>query len=102
MIDHTALIALVRQRIADKRVLALVKAFLKAGVMTTTRSSGGDVDRNPAGRDLTDQHTSRRRSVTHAQIRRASLIPIQSERSGCRETCSASDSGFHIPVERGP
>ncbi|MGK8509634.1 reverse transcriptase domain-containing protein [Nocardia asiatica] len=33
-IDHTALMERVRHRIADKRVLALVKAFLKAGVLT--------------------------------------------------------------------
>ena len=33
-IDHTALMGRVRQRVKDKRVLALVKAFLKAGVLT--------------------------------------------------------------------
>jgi RNA-directed DNA polymerase len=33
-IDHTALMDRVRRRVKDKRVLALVKAFLKAGVMT--------------------------------------------------------------------
>ena len=33
-IDHTALMDRVRQRVGDKRVLALVKAFLKAGVLT--------------------------------------------------------------------
>ncbi|WP_241825102.1 group II intron reverse transcriptase/maturase [Micromonospora sp. CB01531] len=33
-IDHTALMDRVRLRIKDKRVLALVKAFLKAGVLT--------------------------------------------------------------------
>ncbi len=33
-IDHAALMDRVRARIKDKRVLALVKAFLKAGVMT--------------------------------------------------------------------
>ncbi|MFE9922696.1 group II intron reverse transcriptase/maturase [Streptomyces sp. NPDC005774] len=33
-IDHTALMDRVRTRIKDKRVLALVKAFLKAGVLT--------------------------------------------------------------------
>jgi RNA-directed DNA polymerase len=33
-IDHTALMDRVRARIKDKRVLALVKAFLKAGVLT--------------------------------------------------------------------
>src|SRR5206468_6914153 len=33
-IDHTALMDRVRRRIGDKRVLALVKAFLKAGILT--------------------------------------------------------------------
>ena len=33
-IDHTALMGRVRHRIGDKRVLHLVKAFLKAGVLT--------------------------------------------------------------------
>ncbi len=33
-IDHTALMGRVRTRIADKRVLTLVKAFLKAGILT--------------------------------------------------------------------
>jgi RNA-directed DNA polymerase len=32
-IDHTALMGRVRRRIGDKRVLALVKAFLKAGIL---------------------------------------------------------------------
>ncbi len=34
-IDHAALLDRVRCRVSDKRVLALVKAFLKAGIMTT-------------------------------------------------------------------
>lgn len=33
-IDHTALLGRVRTRIKDKRVLALVRAFLKAGILT--------------------------------------------------------------------
>ena len=32
-IDHTALMARLRRRVGDKRVLALVKAFLKAGIL---------------------------------------------------------------------
>ncbi|MGP4029355.1 reverse transcriptase domain-containing protein [Actinomadura sp. 3N407] len=35
-IDHTALMDRVRARVGDKRVLRLVKAFLKAGVFTET------------------------------------------------------------------
>lgn len=34
MIDHTALMGRVRARVKDKRVLRLVKAFLKAGILT--------------------------------------------------------------------
>jgi len=33
-IDHAALLGRVRRRVADKRVLALVKAFLKAGILS--------------------------------------------------------------------
>jgi len=33
-IDHTALMGRVRRRIGDRRVLALVKAFLKAGILS--------------------------------------------------------------------
>jgi RNA-directed DNA polymerase len=44
-IDHTALMVRLRRRIKDKRVGALVKAFLKAGVMTTA----GHREETPAG-----------------------------------------------------
>lgn len=37
-IDHPALMAQVRRRVADKRVLALVKAFLKSGILTEDKS----------------------------------------------------------------
>ena len=40
-IDHTALMGRVRNRIADKRILNLVKAFLRAGVLS---ESGGNQD----------------------------------------------------------
>ena len=36
-ISHPALMDRVRQRVGDKRVLALVKAFLKAGILTEER-----------------------------------------------------------------
>ena len=36
MIDHTVLLDRVRIRVKDKRIVALVKAFLKAGIMTET------------------------------------------------------------------
>ena len=49
MIDHVALMGRVRTRIGDKRVLALVKAFLKAGVMTTTGTREGTLTGTPQG-----------------------------------------------------
>ena len=48
-IDHAALMDRVRARITDKRVLALVKAFLKAGVMTATGSREGSITGTPQG-----------------------------------------------------
>ncbi len=44
-IDHTALMGRVRARIKDKRVLRLVKAFLKAGILTEL----GDVEDTHTG-----------------------------------------------------
>lgn len=41
----------VRARIADRRVLGLVKAFLIAGVLSEGRGGQGQQDRHPAGPD---------------------------------------------------
>jgi RNA-directed DNA polymerase len=48
-IDHTALMDRVRRRISDKRVLALVKAFLKAGVMTRSGNREDSLTGTPQG-----------------------------------------------------
>jgi RNA-directed DNA polymerase len=48
-IDHTALIGRVRRRIGDKRVLALVKAFLKAGILTEDRQREDTTAGTPQG-----------------------------------------------------
>ena len=44
-IDHSALMGRVRRRIGDKRILALVKAFLKSGILA---EDGMDGRRSPA------------------------------------------------------
>jgi RNA-directed DNA polymerase len=44
-LSHCAVMDRVRARVKDKRVLALVKAFLKAGILTET----GDQEDTPAG-----------------------------------------------------
>ena len=49
MIDHVALMDRVRRRIADKRVLALVKAFLKSGVLTTSGDREQTLTGTPQG-----------------------------------------------------
>ena len=47
---HTALMDRVRHRIGDKRVLALVKAFLKSGILTEDGVMTGHEDRHPPRR----------------------------------------------------
>ena len=48
-IDHTALMERVRHRIGDKRVLSLVKAFLKAGVLSEDGSPRATITGTPQG-----------------------------------------------------
>lgn len=48
-IDHVALMDRLRCRIGDKRVLALIKSFLKAGVMTTIGTREGTITGTPQG-----------------------------------------------------
>ena len=48
-IDHTALMDRVRARVKDKRVLRLVKGFLKAGVMTETGQQQASDTGTPQG-----------------------------------------------------
>ncbi|GLX02271.1 group II intron reverse transcriptase/maturase [Microtetraspora sp. NBRC 16547] len=48
-IDHTALMERVRCRVKDKRVLALVKAFLKAGILTELGENKSTTTGTPQG-----------------------------------------------------
>jgi RNA-directed DNA polymerase len=48
-IDHVALMDRVRVRVKDKRVLALVKAFLKAGIMTEFGDRNETISGTPQG-----------------------------------------------------
>jgi RNA-directed DNA polymerase len=52
-ISHTALMERVRRRIADKRVLALVKAFLKAGILSEDGAVRDTITGTPQGGILT-------------------------------------------------
>jgi RNA-directed DNA polymerase len=48
-IDHAALMDRVRRRVGDKRVLALVKAFLKSGLLTVGGKEIGTITGTPQG-----------------------------------------------------
>jgi RNA-directed DNA polymerase len=48
-IDHQALMCRVRRRVADKRVLALIKAFLRAGILTEHGDFEDTVTGTPQG-----------------------------------------------------
>lgn len=48
-ISHTALMERVRARVADKRVVALVKAFLKAGILSEDGSHRNSITGTPQG-----------------------------------------------------
>ncbi len=48
-IDHNALMTRVRRRIADKRVLALVKAFLRSGILTEDGNDRATITGTPQG-----------------------------------------------------
>ncbi|MFY1674020.1 group II intron reverse transcriptase/maturase [Plantactinospora sp. WMMB334] len=48
-IDHTALMDRVRQRVGDKRVLTLIKAFLKAGILTELGHREESITGTPQG-----------------------------------------------------
>ena len=48
-IDHTALLGRVRSRVGDKRVLGLVKAFLKAGILTEDQAMENTTAGTPQG-----------------------------------------------------
>jgi RNA-directed DNA polymerase len=48
-IDHSALMGRVRRRIEDKRILDLVKAFLRAGVLSEDGVSRGTIAGTPQG-----------------------------------------------------
>jgi len=48
-IDHTALMGRVRERVGDKRVLSLVKAFLRAGILSEDGVSRDTITGTPQG-----------------------------------------------------
>src|ERR1019366_2501714 len=54
-IDHSALMDRVRRRIGDKRILGLVKAFLKSGILSEDGMDRATITGTPQGGILTPQ-----------------------------------------------
>jgi hypothetical protein len=55
-ISHAALMDRVRQRVADKRVLHLVKAFLRAGILTEDGQHRQTITGTPQGGLCSAEH----------------------------------------------
>ena len=88
-IDHTALLGRVRHRVGDKRVVGLVKAFLRAGILTEEGNDRRTITGTPQGGILSpllanialsvlDEHFTRKWEAlgppwTRAKHRRAGL-----------------------------
>lgn len=88
-IDHTALMGRVRRRVGDKRVLDLVKAFLRAGILTEEGLDRTTITGTPQGGVLSpllanialsvlDEHFTRKWEAlgpewTRAKLRRAGV-----------------------------
>jgi len=72
-ISHTVLMQRVRARVKDKRVLALVKAFLKAGVLTETRHHEDSYTGTPQGGILSPLIFNVAMSVLDEHVHKPSL-----------------------------
>jgi len=116
-IDHTALMGRVRARIGDKRVLALVKAFLKAGILSEDQVHRSSNTGTPQGGILSpllanialevlDEHFAQVwASISLTRVDRsrplmptAGLCRVRVERPCCYMTFAPA--GRHNPVNR--
>jgi RNA-directed DNA polymerase len=70
-IDHTALTTRVRRRVGDKRVLALVKAFLKAGILAEDGAMRDTTSGTPQGGILSPLLSNLALSALDEQFARA-------------------------------
>ncbi|GAA4932765.1 group II intron reverse transcriptase/maturase [Nonomuraea thailandensis] len=104
-ISHSALMDRVRQRVGDKRVLALIKAFLKAGILTKDRVVKDTETGTPQGGILSpllanvalsvlDEHFAPRRDPKARQTTAATgLAPAEPLRRRLGATGSGQPSG---------
>ena len=94
-IDHTALMGRVRRRVGDKRVLAVVKAFLKAGILTEDKLLEDTTAGTPQGgfSHRCWRISPCRCSTSTSPGSRAGRIPARpSGRHACATACRISSS----------
>jgi RNA-directed DNA polymerase len=85
-ISHSALLGRVRDRIGDKRVLVLVKAFLSAGVLSEDGAERDTITGTPQG------GSSHRCSATSRSRPSTSTSPGRGRRWGHRALASGADA----------
>ena len=112
MIDHRALMDRVRGRVGDKRVLALVKAFLRAGILSEDGLAGTRVPAHPKAGSLAaaGQHRLVGLDEYFADAGGRPVPPPTSgkrRRGGCRSTGSSAmqtirGAGRRTKRTRGP
>jgi RNA-directed DNA polymerase len=86
-ISHSALMDRVRARVGDKRVLALVKAFLKAGILTEIGTAKDSVTGTPQGGILSPLLANVALSVLDEHFAKAPGRPPSSGGLGARKAC---------------
>lgn len=114
-INHTAVIERVRNRIEDNRVLALVKAFLKAGILTELGSREATHTGTPQGGILSpllanialsalDEHFAHRWSTTMSTVmrrktlRRGLVAHLHLPVAEGREVCTGQGQGAYLSI----
>ncbi len=107
-ISHSALLDRVRARVGDKRVLALVKAFLKAGILTEDGALKDTDTGTPQGSILSPLLSNVALSVLDEYFARAPGGPAPHPGNGpsaaaraCRTTVSCRYADDWMPVGRG-
>jgi len=90
-IDHAALLARVRRRVGDKRVLALVKAFLKAGILGEDGAERDTSSGTPQGGILSPLLSNIALSVLDEHFAKAwQAMGTESQRHGRRKRGEAT------------
>ena len=99
-IDHTALLRRVRHRIADKRVLGLVKGFLKAGVLAEDGTERDTITGTPQGGILSPLLANIALSVLDDQSSSPPRHPLDAENLRHEVATVLAPMGLHLSEDK--